>query len=80
MNASENALTEKEKSDGWEILFDGKTINGWHSYGKDKAGIDWKVIDGAIMLEPVKEGQKKDGGDIVTDKDRNLAKKIDGFV
>lgn len=69
MSSLENTVTEKEKNDGWEVLFDGKTTNGWHSYGKDKAGSDWKVEDGAIMLEPVKEGQKKDGGDLVTDKE-----------
>jgi hypothetical protein len=78
MKASENALTGKEKSDGWEILFDGKTTNGWHSYGKDKAGTDWKVTDGAIMLEPAKEGEKKDGGDLVTDQEySNFDLKID---
>ncbi len=26
---AENALTEKEKDDGWILLFDGKTLNGW---------------------------------------------------
>ena len=78
MNALENALTEKEKSDGWENLFDGKTTKGWHSYGKDKAGADWKVMDGAITLEPVKEEQKKDGGDLVTDKEySNFDFKVD---
>jgi hypothetical protein len=29
--AADNALTEKEKSDGWILLFDGKTTNGWMS-------------------------------------------------
>ncbi len=27
--AADNALTEKEKEDGWVLLFDGKTLDGW---------------------------------------------------
>lgn len=27
--AADNALSEKEKADGWELLFDGKTTGGW---------------------------------------------------
>jgi hypothetical protein len=78
MKTLENTLSENEKNDGWVTLFDGKTTNGWHSYGKDKAGSDWKVVDGSITLEPVKEGEKKDGGDLVTDSEySNFDFKID---
>ena len=27
----ENALTAQEKAQGWQLLFDGKTLEGWHS-------------------------------------------------
>lgn len=52
----------------WVSLFDGKTTSGWHTYGKDAVGEAWKVIDGALMLDPTnKQGwQIKGGGDIVT--------------
>jgi hypothetical protein len=43
-------------------LFDGKTTTGWHSYLKTGAGA-WKVVDGALTLDPKAEQQ----GDLVTD-------------
>ena len=27
-----NVLTPAEKAAGWELLFDGKTMGGWHGY------------------------------------------------
>lgn len=62
-------LSRKEVKDGWELLFDGKTITGWHSYGKKHLGTAWKVDEGAIHLDASKkkDWQIKDGGDIVTE-------------
>jgi hypothetical protein len=52
----ENTLTPQEKADGWQLLFDGKDLNGWHSYLEKGVGKDWTVQDGAIRL-------KKDNSD-----------------
>ncbi|MCB9055715.1 MAG: DUF1080 domain-containing protein [Chitinophagales bacterium] len=62
-------LTEEQKAEGWKLLFDGKTTNGWHKYGGGPTGSAWKVADGMLYLDTsVKENwQIKDGGDIVTD-------------
>lgn len=55
--------------DGWTVLFDGKTLSGWHTYGKTAASTAWTVQDGAIRLEgATKENSKtREGGDLVTD-------------
>lgn len=63
-----NTLTPKEKSDGWILLFDGKTTNGWHTYNKNSVSKNWKVVDGAIMFDP-KEKDTAVAGDLVTDKE-----------
>lgn len=66
---SSNGITNKEKNEGWQLLFDGKTTNGWHLYGEKTAGNFWKVSNG--LLFPDKDhqnnfdnSQKKD---LVTD-------------
>ncbi len=63
-----NTLTEAEKKEGWQLLFNGKDLNGWHKYGTTAAGTAWKVSNGELYLDTtVKENwQIKDGGDIVS--------------
>jgi hypothetical protein len=66
-----NALTAQEQSQGWQLLFDGKTKNGWHVYNAKSDGSAWKVVDGTLHLDPK---EKKDykvvgGGDIVTEQE-----------
>jgi hypothetical protein len=66
---AQNTLTAKEQAEGWQLLFDGTTTQGWHKYGGASIGSAWKVQEGALWLDPSqKEGwQIKGGGDIVTD-------------
>lgn len=59
---SPNQLTPEEKKEGWKLLFDGKSLNGWRSYGKpDGPKQGWQVADG--VLKCVANGH---GGDIIT--------------
>ena len=59
--ASHNVLTAKEKADGWRLLFDGTTTNGWKGFRKDGfPGEGWIVEDGTL------KGLGRKGGDIVT--------------
>jgi hypothetical protein len=65
--ALNNSLTEDEKQDGWELLFDGKSTSGWHTYGKDSIGKAWKADSTLYLDASTREGwQTKNGGDIVT--------------
>lgn len=57
-----NTLTEKEKKEGWQLLFNGKNLDGWKTFqGKEISG--WKVIDGVLNNSGVGSDH---GGDIVT--------------
>lgn len=75
MAQTSNELTAKEKKQGWHLLFDGKTTDGWHSYLKPSAGPAWEVSDGLLHLNPaIKDGR----GDIVTnDEYENFELSID---
>lgn len=68
LQAQDNTLTAKEKKQGWKLLFDGKTLNGWHNFNSDKIGEAWQVVEGAIHLNKQQQDgfQVKGGGDIVT--------------
>ncbi len=54
--AEPNTLTAKEKSAGWKLLFDGKTLDGWRGYKTEAIGAGWKVQDGALVLTAAKAG------------------------
>ena len=44
-----NELTEEEIADGWELLFDGETLNGWRDYNGTELTMPWHVVDGSIQ-------------------------------
>jgi len=64
-----NELSDAQKKDGWLMLFDGKTKNGWHSYNAKTDASAWKVQDGMLFIEPFNADstRNRNGGDIVTD-------------
>lgn len=42
---AQNSLSREESKQGWKVLFDGKTMNGWEPHG----GGDWTVANGALV-------------------------------
>ena len=60
-----NKLTAAEEAEGWQLLFDGETLDGWRSFNCDSLIGGWHVVDGCIQAS----GEGSDGsGYIVTDK------------
>jgi hypothetical protein len=66
-----NTLTEKEKEDGWKLLFDGKSTDGWRGYKKETFPVAWNIEKNALHIQGSGRGEAgaKDGGDIVYDKE-----------
>lgn len=60
-----NTLTEQEIADGWQLLFDGETLNGWRDYNNDSLTAPWFVEDGMIQA---KGSGADEYGYIVTEK------------
>ena len=62
-----NTLSREEKQDGWKLLFDGKTMNGWRGAYLDSLPTKgWEVKDGILMVQASGGAEAAFGGDIVT--------------
>lgn len=62
-----NTLSKEEVKAGWKLLFDGKTLTGWRSFGKPTPPASgWKIENG--ILTHMKAGK---GGDIITEQKFN---------
>lgn len=67
LNNDLNKLSDYEKNDGWKLLFDGKTTNGWKgAYKPAFPEKGWKVEDGTITVLSSQGKESANGGDIVT--------------
>ncbi len=51
-----DTLTENEKQNGWQLLFDGKTFNGWQKL----ANSGWSIKDGQMIAEGSNDGKQRD--------------------
>jgi hypothetical protein len=60
-SSAPNTLTDEERKAGWHLLFDGKTLNGWHNFKKPDVRPGWQVQNGVLLC-----ADPHDAGDIVT--------------
>jgi len=67
VNLVPNNLSNAEKKQGWSLLFDGNSSNGWKGLGMDKFPSEgWKVVDGMLMTVANRPESPVKGIDIVT--------------
>ena len=66
-NLIPNSLSGYEVQDGWKLLFDGKSSEGWKgAYKKTFPEKGWEIKDGILKVLPSAGGESTNGGDIVT--------------
>ena len=66
-NCIPNTISDLEAKEGWKLLWDGKTTNGWRgakltSFPKD----GWLIEDDILKVMKSDGGESTNGGDIVT--------------
>lgn len=68
-NLIPNTLTERQKEEGWKLLWDGKTTEGWRGAKLDEfPEKGWSIKDGVLRVHKSGGGESANGGDIVTKK------------
>jgi hypothetical protein len=64
-----NTLTEREQKEGWKLLWDGKTTNGWKGAKLDEfPEKGWSINEGILTVQSSGGAESRNGGDIVTKK------------
>ena len=62
-----NNLLPKEEEDGWKMLWDGKTTNGWRGAKLETFPTGgWEIKDGVLSVLASGGHESENGGDIVT--------------
>jgi len=62
--SQDNKLTNKENKEGWQLLFDGKSMTKWRSASSDSfPSKGWKIDNGILFIDNG-EGRQT-GGDII---------------
>lgn len=70
----DNTLSKKEKKEGWILLFDGKSTDGWHTY-RNRESDAWMVAEGELRCK--EEGVTKRSDLITNEKYENFELSID---
>jgi hypothetical protein len=64
-----NTLSQQELEEGWVLMFNGQTSDGWRSHnGEAFPEKGWEVVDGTIHVLGSGRGEAGGGGDVLFDK------------
>ncbi len=67
VNLIPNHLSDTEKNQGFRLLWDGKTANGWRgAYKEQFPEKGWEITDGELRVTKSGGAESTNGGDIVT--------------
>jgi hypothetical protein len=67
VNLIPNNLSPQERAQGWRLLFDGVSSNGWKGANKETFPAQgWKVENGELVVMKSGGAESQGGGDIVT--------------
>ena len=74
-----NKLTNKEIKEGWILLFDGKSMDGWRKCNATEMAANWEINDEAMKVKQGQRAGSGQGGDILyaTEKFSNFELSID---
>lgn len=75
----DNTLSRKEQRQGWQLLWDGTSTEGWRGAKLDSfPAHGWTIEDGVLKVNKADGGESTNGGDIVTvAKYRNFILSVD---
>ena len=66
-SGKDNYISKAEAADGWRLLWDGKTTDGWRGAKLDKfPQKGWTIENGVLKVMAGNGGEAANGGDIVT--------------
>lgn len=79
MNTIANTISEREAAEGWKLLWDGTTANGWRSVKSNAfPAKGWSIENGVLKVQKSDGGESTNGGDIITTrKYKNFMLKVD---
>ena len=60
---SHEAGNTSQAGEGWILLFDGQTMNGWRAF-RNQENDSWEVVDGTLHCRPFDQAKKR--ADLVT--------------
>ncbi len=55
-----NTLSAAEKENGWQLLFDGKTTEGWHGYNMEIFPDCWAIENSALTMNSLGGSEDQD--------------------